>query len=381
MADPRVAKLADLLVNYSLELKPGQLVRIDGGTVAAPLTTELYRAALQAGAHPISRVALEGLDVIAIQQSSEEQLVFVSEMERFEVEQVDAIITIWAEQNTRALSQADPGRVSRRIGSRRELTNRFWERIDQGAARWVGTRFPTDAHAQDAEMSLADYEDFVYGACHVRAGEDPVAHWRSTSAELNAHARSLEAARELRIVGPDTDLRLGVEGREWLAADGKLNMPDGEVFTSPVETETEGEIRFSFPAIFHGRGVEDVRLRFEGGRVVHAEAGEGEDYLRSLLDMDEGSRILGELAFGLNYEIDKFTRDILFDEKIGGTIHLALGASFKKLGGRNDSGLHWDMICDLRADGEVYADGELVWKAGRFLQDARAAPREPVATS
>jgi aminopeptidase len=380
MADPRVAKLADLLVNYSLELRPGQLVRLDGGTVAAPLTTELYRAALQAGAHPISRVALEGLDVIAVQESSEEQLVFVSEIDRFEVEQVDAIITIWAEQNTRALSQADPGRVSRQIGSRRELTNRFWERIDQGAARWVGTRFPTDAHAQDAEMSLADYEDFVYGACHVREGEDPIAHWRSTSAELNAHARSLETARELRIVGPDTDLRLGVEGREWLAADGRLNMPDGEVFTSPVETETEGEIRFSFPAIFHGRGVDDVRLRFEGGRVVHAEAGEGEDYLRSLLDMDEGPRIMGELAFGLNYEIDRFTRDILFDEKIGGTIHLALGASFKKLGGRNDSGLHWDMICDLRADGEVYADGELVWKAGRFLQDARAVAREPVAT-
>ena len=148
-----------------------------------------------------------------------------------------------------------------------------------------------------------------------------------------------------------------------------MNMPDGEIFTSPVETETEGEVRFSFPAIFHGRSVEDVRLRFEGGRVVDAEAKDGNDYLQSLLDMDEGSRILGELAFGMNYEIDRFTRDILFDEKIGGTIHLALGASFKKIGGLNDSGLHWDMICDLREDGEVYADGELVWKAGRFLHE------------
>jgi aminopeptidase len=162
---------------------------------------------------------------------------------------------------------------------------------------------------------------------------------------------------------------VSVEGRSWLAADGKLNMPDGEIFTSPVETETEGEIRFSFPAIFHGRGVEDVRLRFEGGRVVAAEAKTASDYLRSLLDMDEGSRILGEVAFGLNYEIDRFTRDILFDEKIGGTLHLALGSSFKKLGGENDSGLHWDMICDLRSDGEVYGDGELIWKAGRFLHE------------
>jgi aminopeptidase len=381
MMDPRVPKHADLLVNYSLQLGQGQIVRIDGGTVASPLITEVYRHALQAGAHPRTRVEVEGLDVIAVTVSSDEQLTFVSEIERFEVENVDAVVTIWGDRNTRALGQADPQRVSRRLGSRRALTNRFWERIDEGKASWVGTRFPTDAHAQDAEMSLAEYEDFVYGACHVQADENPVDHWRAVSVDLNARARELETFRELRIVGPDTDLRLGVQGRNWLAADGKLNMPDGEIFTSPHETETEGDIRFSFPAIFHGRGVEDVRLRFEGGRVVHAEAGEGQDYLQSLLDMDDGSRVLGELAFGLNYEIDRFTRDILFDEKIGGTMHLALGASFKKLGGLNESGLHWDMICDLRADGEVYADGELVWKAGRFLHEPSAVVREPVATS
>jgi aminopeptidase len=369
MSDPRVAKLGDLLVNYSLALGPGQLVRIDAGTVAAPLLTEAYRSALRAGANARTRIELEGLDVISLAESDDEQLVFVSEIDRLEVEQVDAVMTIWGDRNTRALTQADPDRVSRRIASRRELTKRFWERIDAGEAKWVGTRFPTEAHAQDAEMSLSEYEDFVYAACHVRENEDPVAHWRAVSTELNARARELETFRELRIVGPDTDLRVDVEGRRWLAADGKLNMPDGEIFTSPVETETEGEIRFSFPAIFHGRGVEDVRLRFEGGRVVDAEAKTANDYLHSLLDMDEGARILGEVAFGLNYEIDRFTRDILFDEKIGGTLHLALGSSFKKLGGENDSGLHWDMICDLREEGEVYADGELVWKAGRFLHE------------
>jgi aminopeptidase len=369
MSDPRVARLADLLVNYSLELQPGQLVRIDASTVAAPLVTELYRYALRAGAHPRTRIEVEGLDVIAVKESSEEQLVFVSDLDWQDVEQVDAVVTIWGDRNTRAMTQADPGKVSRRIGSRHKLTNRFWERIEAGEAKWVGTRFPTHAHAQDAEMSLPAYEDFVFGACHVHGGEDAAAHWRSTSAELNARARELETFRELRIVGPDTDLRVNVEGRGWLGADGKLNMPDGEIFTSPVETETEGEIRFSFPAIFHGRSVEDVRLRFEGGRVVAAEAKTANDYLQSLLDMDEGSRILGEVAFGLNYEIDRFTRDILFDEKIGGTVHLALGASFKKVGGLNDSGLHWDMICDLRADGEVYADGDLVWKAGHFLHE------------
>jgi aminopeptidase len=382
MTDPRVANLADLLVNYSLELQPGQIVRLDGGTVAAPFVRELYRSALRAGANPRTRVEVEGLDVIAVGEATEEQLTFVSEIDRFEVENLDAIVTIWGDRNTRALSQADPRRVSKRIASRRQLTNRFWERIDEGKAKWVGTRFPTEAHAQDAEMSLLEYEDFVYGACHVRSEENPVAHWRAVSLELNARARELNTLTELRVVGPDTDLRLNMAGREWLAADGKLNMPDGEIFTSPVETETEGEIRFSFPAIFQGRGVDDVRLRFEGGRVVHAEAGNGNEFLQSLLDMDEGARILGEVAFGLNYEIDRFTRDILFDEKIGGTMHFALGSSFKMLGGRNESGLHWDMICDLRADGEVYADGELVWKAGKFLHEPRAvAEREPVTAS
>jgi aminopeptidase len=349
--------------------------------VAAPFIRELYREALRAGAIPRTRVEIDGIDVIAIGEASDEQLTFISEIDRLEIEKVDAIVTIWADRNTRSLSQADPHRVSKKIASRRTLTNRFWERIDEGKAKWVGTRFPTEAHAQDAEMSLADYEEFVYGACHVGAGEDPVAHWRGVSAELNGRARELNTFTEMRIVGPDTDLRINVGGREWLAADGKLNMPDGEIFTSPVETETEGHIRFSFPAIFQGRGVEDVRLRFEGGRVVHAEAGNGNEFLQSLLDMDEGARVLGEAAFGLYYEIDRFTRDILFDEKIGGTMHFALGSSFKKLGGRNESGLHWDMICDLREDGEVYADGELVWKAGHFLREPSVVAPEPVAAS
>jgi aminopeptidase len=381
MTDPRVAKLANLLVHYSLSLKPGQIVRIDAGAVAAPLVRELYRETLRAGAYPRTRIEVEGLDVIALRESSDEQLTFVSEIDRFEVEQLDAVLTVWGDRNTRALSHADPQRVSRRIASRRKLTNRFWERIDEGKARWVGARFPTDAHAQDAQMSLEEYEDFVYGACHVRPEEDPVAHWRQVSVELGRRAQELNAFSELRVVGPDTDLSFNVEGRDWLAADGRLNMPDGEIFTSPVETATEGEIRFSFPAIFQGRAVEDVQLRFSEGRVVKAEARTGNDYLQSLLDMDDGSRILGEAAFGLNYEIDHFTNDILFDEKIGGTMHFALGSSFKKLGGRNESGLHWDMICDLRADGEVYADGELIWKAGQFLHAPRSVAPEPVAAS
>src|SRR2546423_1461388 len=218
MTDPRVAKLANLLVNYSLELKPGQVVRIDAGAVAAPLVRELYRETLRAGAHPRTRIDVDGLDVIALRESSDEQLTFISEMDRFEVEELDAVLTIWGDRNTRALSQAEPQRVSRRIASRRKLTNRFWERIDEGKARWVGVRFPTDAHAQDAEMSLEEYEDFVYGACHVRVDEDPVAHWREVARELEARAAELDEVRELRIVGPDTDLKVVTEGRRWRGA-------------------------------------------------------------------------------------------------------------------------------------------------------------------
>jgi aminopeptidase len=373
MADPSVAKLADLIVNYSVGLQPDDVVRLGGETVATPLLVELYRASLAAGAHPQLRVALEETERILLSEGSEEQISFVSDLERHAVEVVDAEITIWADRNTRALTHVPPDRVRQRMAARRTTINRYWDRIDAGEARWCGTRYPTEAHAQEAGMSLADYATFVYAACHVLPDEDPVAHWEGVSLDLNARARELEAVRELRVVGPDTDLRLGVAGRGWIAADGRLNMPDGEIFTSPVETETEGEIRFAFPGIFSGRAVEDVRLRFEGGRVVAAEAAEGGDLLRSLLDMDDGARVLGEAAFGLNYEIDRFTRDILFDEKIGGTMHFALGSCFKKLGGRNESALHWDLICDLRSDGEVYADGELVWKAGRFLREPQPA--------
>jgi aminopeptidase len=368
VTDPRIERLADLIVDYSLEVREGQIVRIDGLEVAAPFALALYRSALSAGAQPYTRLGFAGLLETLLKHGSDEQLDYVSPLQWAELEHLDALVTIWSESNTRSLTRIDPERHARFIGAQRKLSNRRWERISSGELSWCGTLFPTDAHAQEAEMSLAEYEDFVFAACHVDA-ENAADHWRSVAGALAARARELGAVRELRIVGPDTDLRLGVEGRTWLAADGRYNMPDGEVFTSPVESETEGEIRYTFPAIYHGREVEDIRLRFEEGRVVAAEAVHGNDYLRSLLDMDDGARVLGEAAFGLNYEIDRFTRNILFDEKIGGTMHFAVGSGFPQTGARNTSGLHWDMICDLREDGEVYADGELVWKDGRFLAE------------
>lgn len=345
-------------------------MRLDGAACAQPLMLALFRAALELGANPYLDATIDGLDEILLAAGSDAQLEYISPTQWKEIELLDALVTIWSDENTRSRTRIDPTRQSRRLAARRQLSNRRWERISEGAMRWCGTLFPTHAHAQDAEMSLADYERFVFRACHVEEDQgEPAAHWRSTAEELGARARQLERVRELRILGPDTDLRVGVAGRRWIAADGRFNMPDGEVFTSPVETETEGEIRYQFPAIFEGREVDDVRLRFERGRVVKAEAAQGEEYLLSLLDVDEGARVLGEVAFGLNYEIDRFTSNILFDEKIGGTMHLALGSGFPQTGAEHRSGLHWDMICDLREEGEVYADGELVWRAGRFLAE------------
>jgi aminopeptidase len=371
--DARVDRLADLVVGYSLGLGEGDVVRIDGFDVGAPLALATYRSALRAGAHPYAAIVPSGVHELLAAEGSDDQLTHISDIQWREIELVDAIVTIWSELNTRSFSRVDERRHGMLIATQRRLSNRRWERIAAGDLAWCGTLHPSQAHAQDAGMSLDRYEAFFHAACHTDE-EAPEEYWRSVSAALGARAEELGATRELRIAGPDTDLTVVVEGRSWLAADGRHNLPDGEVFTSPVETGTEGDIRFSFPAVFLGHEVEDVRLRFEGGRVVAAEAARGESYLKELLDLDAGARIPGELAFGMNYEIDRFTRNILLDEKIGGTMHLALGAGFSQAGGQNSSGLHWDLICDLRADGEVYADGELVWKAGAFLREPSAAP-------
>jgi aminopeptidase len=373
VSDPRVARLAELAVSYSLALQPGQVLRIDAPPVAAPLAIELYRAALAAGAHPYVDLELERLPELLLAEASDEQLDFVSPIAKAELAELDALVTIWAESNTRALTHADPDRHQRYLAARQELSKVRWMRISGGDLAWLGLLFPTQAHAQDAEMSLAEYERFVYRACHVEEPGDPVAHWTAVREELSARAEELGRVRELRIVGPGTDLRVGVEGRRWNAADGRLNMPDGEVFTSPLESATEGEVSFAFPALFHGREVAGIRLRFEGGAVVEAEAARGQEYLDALLAMDAGARRLGEVAFGMNYEVDRFTQNTLFDEKIGGTMHFALGAGFADLGGENESALHWDLVCDLREEGEVYADGELVWRAGRFLEQPEPA--------
>ena len=274
-------------------------------------------------------------------------------------------IHIWGSKNTRFLSGIDPKRQARAQKARLALSSRMFARIGKGEVNWVGTQFPTEADAQDAGMSLVDYADFVYRAGHIHKA-DPAAHWRKVAKEQLRLKKILDRINNLHIQSKDTDLKLRVKGRKWVSCHGTENFPDGEIFTSPLEDSTTGTIRFSFPATYGGREVEDVRLEFKNGRVVGESAARNEPYLKAMLDMDKGSRKVGEIAIGTNYEIKQATRNILFDEKIGGTCHLAVGASIPEAGGKNKSALHWDMVCDLRKNARILADGKEIYRNGRF---------------
>jgi len=365
VSDTRLERLADVIVGYSAGVKPGELVLLEGTINVEPLLNELYRATLRAGANPVTRVSLEVSEYL-LTEGSDEQIEWVNPARREDVEQPDVRIVIEGASNTKSLSAIDPTRQALVERSRAELRDRYLERALSGELRWVLSAYPTNAGAQDAEMSLAEYEEFVYGAAFLDDG-DPVARWRAFSEQLHRVSEFLSAKEELRIVTEGTDLTVAVGGRTWIPADGHENFPDGEVFTAPHEASAEGEIRFSYPAVFRGRQVDDVRLRFDGGEVVEATAARGQDFLEEMVGVDDGARRIGELAFGLNDAISTFTRNILFDEKLGGTMHLALGTAYPECGGTNRSALHWDMICDLRSGSEVYADGELVYRDGRFL--------------
>ena len=365
MSDSRLTRLADVLVGYSGRVKTGELVLLEAPVVVEPLLSEMYRAVLEAGAQPVTRIGLDLADVL-LTEGNDDQVAWVNPARREDIERADVRIVIEAATNTKAMTSVDPARQALVERSRSELRDRYLERALSGELRWVLSAYPTNASAQDAEMSLSEYEDFIYGAAFLDNG-DPVARWQEFGEGLRAKADFLSGKQELRIVAEDTDLTMTVAGRQWIAADGHENFPDGEVFTAPLETSAEGEIRFTFPAVFRGRQVDDVRLRFHGGEVVEATATHGQDFLHEMIAVDEGARRIGEFAFGLNEAVDVFTRNILFDEKIGGTVHLALGTAYPECGGTNRSALHWDMICDLRSGSEIYADGELIYKDGRFL--------------
>jgi len=366
MTDPRVEKLAGVLVNYSVAVRPGDKVVVQGDTLAEPLLKAVYAKVLQAGGHPLMLASLPGTDELFFRYASDEQLQHVSEPHKLIIETYDVRIGIRGANNTKALSNVAPDRMVLRNRAQTELMKTFMQRSASGELRWVGTLFPTNAYAQDAEMSLSEYEDFVYGAC-LPDLDDPVDHWQRFSTWQQQIVDWLKGKERVHVIGPDTDLTLGIAGRVFINSDGRHNMPSGEVFTGPVEDSIEGHVHFSYPAIHQGREVTGVRLWFEGGQVVKASAQKNEDFLLQTLDTDEGSRWVGEFAIGTNEGITRFTRQILFDEKIGGSFHMALGAGYPETGSKNESAIHWDMICDLRDGGEIWVDDELLYKDGGFV--------------
>ena len=360
MRDDRLEKLARLLVDYSIEAGEGEQVLLAGSTLAEPLVQEVYARLLQVGAIPIPQISLPTTLELFFEHARDLHYEQTPPVSRAIYEGVDAVINIMAPHNTKALAGVDPGK-QRALGKRDKAVRDMMISKD----RWVLTLFPTQALAQESEMSLEEYEEFAFEAMALNE-DDPVRYWREKAIEQGRLIERLEEGREVRIVAPGTDLTLSVEGRKFVNGDGQHNMPCGEVFTGPVEDSATGEVYFGVPVAVAGREVSGVRLRFEEGRVVEASAEKGEEYLRSMLDADEGARYLGELGIGTNYGIRRASRSILFDEKLGGTVHLAVGRSYEQTGGKNDSSVHWDLICDLREGGELYLDGELLQRDGKF---------------
>jgi aminopeptidase len=375
MRDPRLEKLADVLVNYSVGVRPGQSVRLSGAPVAQPLIVELYRKVLQAGGNPLVRMTPDELAEILYKTASDQQLRYLSPIALYEIEQVDCTIGVWADENTRALTGCDAKKIGIGQAARKPYMDIFLKRAAEGKLHWSGTQYPTQASAQDAEMSLTEYEDFVFGA-GLLDRPDPVAAWKKVSQRQQRLTDMLNGKSDYHVVAANgTDVRMSVAGRRWINCDGHENFPDGEVFTGPVLDSVNGRIHFSFPAVHHGREVTDAKLTFKDGKVIDASASKGEDFLISMLDTDDGSRFLGECAIGTNYQIKRYTKNTLFDEKIGGTVHFAVGAGYPETGNTNQSGLHWDMVVDLRAGGFVEIDGEKINLDGKFLKEGLPSPK------
>ena len=364
-------KLAILATEYSVPVSEGKKIGIVGNVVAAPLIQQLYKYILLKGGHPVLYLRprdFDGLDELLFKYGSEKQITFVSPFTRFFYSEIDAVIQIFAETNTKRLSNVPPNRLKQYAASQREIVDIRTKRLLKPGGLGI-IPYPTEALAQEAAMSLSEYQDFVAKACFLDK-KAPAKEWRELSTMQENLVKRLNKAKKICFVGPDTDLRLSVEGRRWFNCDGHVNMPDGEIFTSPIENSAEGQIRFTYPGIYHemGREVEDITLAFKDGEVVKARAEKGEEFLKEIIKTDDGAKRIGEIAIGTNTGIDKFTKNMLFDEKMGHCIHLALGFAPipGETGGRNQSSIHWDLLKDMRA-GEIYADNELVYQKGKFM--------------
>lgn len=364
-------KYADVLVDYSTKVQKGDLVVIRATSyLAENLIKSVYKKVLQKGAHPLLRTSICDLSDIFIKYASDEQLDYVDPISKLEYEKVDKYISIGAPLNVKNMARADKSKMARRSKATRELSELLLSRSAEGSASWVIADVPTHALAQEAKMSFDEYSEFLFNACFLNL-DDPVAKLLEMDKEQTRIAKYLNEKSKIRIVGEKTDITFSTKGRKWVSCSGLNNYPDGEIFTSPVEDSAQGEIYFDFPAIYRGNEAHKIHLKLEKGKVVEAHAEKGEEFLLSMLDMDDGSRFVGEIAIGTNEMVQDVTGNILFDEKIGGSIHMALGASYPETGGKNTSGLHWDIIKNMKGmngnEGEIYADDVLIYKGGKFI--------------
>ena len=353
-SEAQLRRLAGILVRHSVKANPGEIVRISCGELARPLALEVFREVLRAGAHPLLSVGFEDAGRIFFEEAADRQIAHLPPTKLYEAKKIDADIVILAPGNTRSLSHIPPKRLADRRKATKPVSEIILRRV-----RWVLTNFPTEALAQETDRSLPEYEKLYYRA----VDQD----WAAMGKMFHRAKRILEKSGQVRIMGEDTDLSFSIRGRKAIPCAGEYNMPDGEIFTAPVEGSTEGTIRYEFPAIYGGREVSGIRLTFRKGKVVEASADKNESILKEMLAADPGARVLGEFGIGANAGVTSFTRDILLDEKMGGTIHLAIGRSYKESGGKNDSAVHWDMIKDLRAEGELFLDGRPVLRAGSLF--------------
>jgi len=359
-------KYANVLVDYCTKVKEEDLVIISAEAQAKPLILAVYEEVLKRGAFPIIRTRLDGQSETFFKVANEKQLEFVDPFTKMEYDTVDKYIAIGAPYNVKNLARVPSEKQAKVSAARRPLSETMLGRAAEGSLSWVICDFPTNALAQEAKMSIYDYEEFLIQACYLHL-DDPVTKWKEIGKTQDKLVEGLNGTKTLRIVGEKTDLTLSVDGRKWINCCGSNNFPDGEVFTSPVEDSAEGEIFFDFPALYRGNESHNIHVKFEKGKVVHATAEKGEDFFLSMINQDEGAKFLGEVAFGTNDMIKDVTGNILFDEKIGGSMHLALGASYPETGGKNTSGLHWDIIKNMKNGSKVYADEKLIYQDGNFL--------------
>lgn len=363
MADPRIEKLAQVLVHYSLDLKPGEQIQIRTHPIAEELTLAIYEQVIKAGGYPFVIVNQPGLEEIFYKYANDAQLDYVSPVRKLIMETFDASLNIWTEHNTRELSGIDPSRMSRTSKANAPLMKTFFERAARGEVKWSLTAFPSQSMAQEADMGLLDYREFVFQAGMLNEA-DPVAFWKAEGVRQRELVKWLEGHDRVAFKGEYIDMSLSIKERRFIPCDGKENFPDGEIFTGPVENSVNGWVRFKYPAVEYGQEVNDIELWFEDGKVVKEKASKNQELLTAMLNTDPGARYLGEWGIGTNYGIQRFTKNMLFDEKIGGTIHFAVGATYPETGSQNDSGIHWDMLCDMN-NAEIRVDGELFYKDGK----------------